>query len=125
MIGLLIKTRGNISKLRSPVARLLVGDPVGYGCSLGGYIAIFETLYRVSRYWSGYHHNKSIRSLIAGAVAGISLFAMPADARVSISLFMLVRAIEVLCRYITNKYPNVVPTIIQNNAAPLTMVYNN
>lgn len=93
----------------------------GYGASLGGYIATFETLYRLTRYWRGYNNNKSIRSLVAGSIAGLTFFAMPSDARVGISLFVLVRAIEVMCRYWSNQYPNLFPQFIQDNAACITM----
>lgn len=39
IIGLLIKTRGNINKLRAPVARLIVGDPMYVYSELHDYIA--------------------------------------------------------------------------------------
>jgi len=121
MIGLLIKSKGNPMKMRAGIANVLFGDAVGYGASLGGFIAVFETAMRVARYSGGFAKDVSLRTLLAGSVAGLSLFAMPASSRTSISIFFLVRAIEVVVRYIHLRRPKLFPTFVTDNAAVLTM----
>jgi hypothetical protein len=123
-LGLLIRTRMNLNKMRSGVARVVIGDPIRYGATLGTYIAVFESVMRLSRYTSESgvdNRSMSQRTIIAGAVAGLSIFAMPADTRTTIALFFFVRALEVLARYYSQKHPDLVPEIIQDNAAPIVM----
>jgi hypothetical protein len=84
--------------LKSFFNLLLSKNIISYGLFLGSFLSIFECMMRLLANYRK-QLNKLYRCLICGFIGGISIFFLPSDVRVSITMFFLVRALEILGLY--------------------------
>jgi len=110
-LGLCLRHKLNVARLLPDVLSLLVKeDLLRYGAFLGSFLSLFESSLRFLKLksWlrrtSGISHHRSMRVILAAVGAGtVAIQFLPQDTRLGIAMFFLVRALEILTRWIVER----------------------
>jgi hypothetical protein len=51
LLPVLFRSRGNPFRILATFKRIALGDPVRYGCFLGSYLCVFESIMRISLHY--------------------------------------------------------------------------
>ena len=110
-VGLCLRHKFNLPRLLPDLFQaLLKPEQFRYGCFLGSFLMVFESSIRLLR-MKGWitrqtvrRHHRSIRVILSAIIAGTTAIAfLPKNVRLGISMFFLVRALEILVRYMVEE----------------------
>jgi len=99
LAGLLVKTKLRPGPLLVGLRRAAISsEVVGYGMATGSFLALFEATMRLSKQLKSKTLSPTARVWLSSLVGSLSVFFLPKGSRQVVSIFFLVRALEVTAK---------------------------